>query len=50
MQNSSAQEVNELSVIRDKPEMHSSGRLTGDVRFSGRLPVQSIEVRVPVAL
>lgn len=30
--------------------MHSRGRLTGDVRFSGRLPVQSIEVRVPVAL
>lgn len=30
--------------------MHSSGRLTGDVRFSGSLPVQSIEVGMPVAL
>lgn len=27
-----------------------SGRLTGDVWFSGRLPIQSIEIRVPVAL
>lgn len=42
----SMEEMSEISEINRR----CSGRLTGDVWFSGRLPIQSIEIRVPVAL